>query len=80
MLAPFFTWLEVLFMTVNYRPDLRKKIENEVSSKSASRLGSTVDTDSSLDPVLVIQSGKRIVEMNRATRAKAAAKEKLKAQ
>lgn len=67
-------------MTVNYRPDLRKKIENEVSSKSASRLGSTVDTDSSLDPVLVIQSGKRIVEMNRATRAKAAAKEKLKAQ
>jgi uncharacterized membrane protein YGL010W len=32
VLAPFFTWLEVLFMTVNYRPDLRKKIENEVSS------------------------------------------------
>jgi len=33
VLAPFFTWLEILFMTVNYRPDLKKKIENEAGKR-----------------------------------------------
>ncbi|KAL7413243.1 DUF962-domain-containing protein [Mrakia frigida] len=33
VLAPFFTWLEILFLTINYRPDLKKKIENEAGKR-----------------------------------------------
>lgn len=29
MLAPFFTFFEVLFLAFNYRPELKKQIDNE---------------------------------------------------
>lgn len=33
VLAPFFTWLEMLFYFFNYRPDLKHQIQNEAGKR-----------------------------------------------